>query len=739
MKTKVWLIILLGFFLGGSQVPNHHHIEKNLLSGNISLTLKHGVWKEWEEETIYQDITLDLVCTEGNCEPEVWGYAPKFNKEVDHQGSVTIVNTKGAWRLQVEMSIRMHPWATEKQTAKYEIELIPQKSQLIGNYWGTFKDRNLQGAVTGTVKPYFPSKIVQHIPIKPREHPRLIFRAAQLPELRQKVTQTEYGQAILARLRQALQSKVYYEGYVPNGGYHAAGYCFLSLLEDDPQAAATAWDIVATSLANPGPRLLEQSPIVAGVALAYDLCYPAWDEEKRQQLTAWLAGQVVNLTNGGSVKKGWNGNAWSNWSARARGAAALAALAIIYEPEEFFPRTEFLQEPEDIWYYFHVAERNIKRYLTIGIGDRGLGTEGDHYTTEPLVLTILPFLQAYRQVLGQDLVTNSSASWFLPHYLMRVVEQDRKLQLSAYGRHRSFMGTSLFATGLPTVPPKFLPAIWWLFDRSVGMKGDRSFGISDHMPIQAAWVLVGYPETITPQNPAAILGQVLADRQKGFYVFRNQWRDDQDFVTSIYLKRQSLRGSWSFQDAGSFRIRGLGTEWAKAGASRARRENENVVLAGKVGTGGSQPLAFDSYPDGSGVVTMTDGNWLRSFAVDYSGKSGAAGLFVVMDLFSDLAANKTWIMHTEGKVTLEGQSFTILGKKGATMKGTFIAPSAVKLSWQETPEGGKILASGGSLFYVVMTVQKEDAPAVKVDGVGLNATIQVGEQEIRFADQKIIW
>ena len=135
---------------------------------------------------------------------------------------------------------------------------------------------------------------------------------------------------------------------------------------------------------------------------------------------------------------------------------------------------------------------------------------------------------------------------------------------------------------------------------------------------------------------------------------------------------------------------------------------------------------------------MTDGNWLRSFAVDYSGTSGAAGLFVVVDRFRDLSPNKTWIMYTEGKVTLEGQSFTILGKKGATMKGTFIAPSAVKLSWQETPAGGKIMASGGSLFYVVMTVQQEEAPAVKVSGVGLNATIQVGEQEIRFADQKVV-
>ncbi|MEQ8752770.1 MAG: hypothetical protein RID09_04510 [Coleofasciculus sp. G1-WW12-02] len=66
-------------------------------------------------------------------------------------------------------------------------------------------------------------------------------------------------------------------------------------------------------------RLLEHSTVVAGVALAYDLCYPAWDEEQVQQVADWLASQTALLVKG-TAGDGWNPNPPSNWNARARGA-----------------------------------------------------------------------------------------------------------------------------------------------------------------------------------------------------------------------------------------------------------------------------------------------------------------------------------------------------------------------------------------------------------------------------------
>lgn len=709
----------------------------------MSLTLTGGLWQRSPTaRTISsQDLTLDLVCQQNSCDRvsaalsdrEIWGYAPKFN-QADHNGTVTVVSTDRGWQLRVKLNINPDPWQVKQELAEYSIELKTRQNQLVGSYTGTFRDRVVSGAVSGEISPHWPKQIANHQPLSPQEHPRLIFRASQLPVLKEKA-KTNYGKAIVARLQQALVSKINYDGYVPNGGYHAAGHCFLSLLNDDPKPAETAWAIVKNSMNQPGPRLLEQSPIVAGVALAYDLCYRAWNRDRLKETSNWLAIQAQVLAKG-TASKGWNGYSWSNWSARARGAAGLAILAIMDEPKEFLP------ENTDLNFLLSVVERNVKRYLTIAVGDRGMGSEGDLYTTEPWVLTIVPFLQAERNVLGRDFVEGSSAEWFLPHYLTRTISIKNRPSLSTYGRHRAASVRDLFAVGLATTPEYFLPAVLWFFDRHLGLQGDRSFGISDPQPYLAIFALVGYREDIERKNPADILGRVLVDRQKGFYAFRNRWQDENDFVASIYLKRETLTSSWSFPDAGSFRIWGLGHEWAKAGPGDGKRDSENAIAlapllaieAGHAGLKGMQPIFFSDRPDGSGIVSAGDRNWLRSFAVDYSGRSGAPGLFVVVDRFKDLDRTKTWIMHVEGKVKIEGKSFSVLASNGATMQGTFITP--VKLSFESEQNGGKILATGDR-FFVVMTVQKGLAPEVKVVGSGLDATVRVGNQTLSFMDDRI--
>lgn len=768
MKFYYLIAIPLIFLLGSSQSPQLRVINWSALSGNISITLKHGVWKLWEKKPVYQDITLDLVCTKGRCDREVWGYAPKFNQDVDHSGTVEVINVDNSWRLKVKMNIQSHPWQTEVKEANYEIELIPHQDKLIGNYVGSFNDRSIEGKVTGSISPYWPVPISNHQPLSPREHPRLIFRTSQLPNLREKA-KTPAGEAIIAQLEKTLTSPIYYDGYVPNGGYHAAGHCFLSLLQQNPQAAETAWQIVEKSMQQPGRRLLEKAPIVAGVALAYDLCYPAWNQERLKKVTRWLASEAAWLTKGDSPTKGWNSNSWSNWNARARGASGLAALAILDEPEEFFlssgnPKSktctegsQCIQNPkfDNPYRLLKISERNIKRYLTLALGDHGFGTEGDHYTTEPWVLTVIPFVQAYKNVIGQDLVAGSSAEWFLPHYLMRIVNQDGKLSIPTYGRHRSYAGGSLFALGLVTVPEAFLPGVMDFFNRYLGREGDKSFGINS--PYQAAFALMGYRDDIVTKNPAEIWQRVLVDQQKGFYVFRNRWQDRDDFVASIYLKKESLNGSWSFPDVGSFRIFGLGGRWANAGLSDVQPENENVVFMPNTRAWkSSQPIAFQSSLNGSGIVSLRTDNivfkkskntvgigLIRSFAVDYSGMSGSPGLFVIVDKFigkvdEPIFNKKTWIMHTEGEVKIADQSVTIEAVNGATLKATFIAPSQVKILFEKEKQGGKILATGGNEFFVVMTVQQGKAPKMKISGTGLDAQVQVGKQEISFQEDRII-
>lgn len=751
MKIHYFCLAFLAVILGKSEAPASNAIDPTKLSGNISLTLEKGLWKLWQEKPIYQKITLDLVCDRGECQPKVWAYSPEFNKDVDHRGTVKVTRIDNAWQLEVKMKIKSHPWQkTPLEEADYTIELVPYKGKLIGSYTGKLNERSLGGKASGTIAPFYPQPIANRQPVQPREHPRLIFRRNELPALREKA-KTPAGKIILAQLHRKLaQQKIYYQGYVPNGGYHAAGHCFLSALNNDRQAAEKAWTIVENSMRQPGRRIFEQGPIVAGVAMAYDLCYNAWNEERLKRVTGWLAGQSIWLTNGDSPRRGWNSNAWSNWSARARSASGLAALAILHEPDKFF------SSPTDVQKIADLAERNIIRYLNTAIGERGFGTEGDHYTTEPWILSVFPYLEAYRNVVGKDLVAGSSAQWFLPQYMMRMVERDGELYVPTYGRHRNYPGGTLFSLGLGTVPERLLPGAMWFFRRSVGMEGDKTFGINS--PFEVPFILKAYREDIAAKNPGEILNRVLVDQQKGFYVFRNRWRDSDDFVASIYLKKEPLNGSWSYPDVGSFRIWGLGGRWAEPGISEKDGvwTDENVVVMPKTRAwNSSRPTFFASNIHGSGIVSLrTDNNVLkksqsptgiglvRSFAVDYSGAAGIPGLFAVVDKFvgsteAEAFGDKTWVMNTEGKVTIDGQTFTIEAVNGTTMKGTFVTPAKVKIAYEKTKTGGKITATGGNEFFVVMTVQKGQAPSVKISGEGLDAMVRVGKQAVYFSSDRL--
>ena len=148
-------------------------------------------------------------------------------------------------------------------------------------------------------------------------------------------------------------------------------------------------------------------------------------------------------------------------------------------------------------------------------------------------------------------------------------------------------------------------------------------------------------------------------------------------------------------------------------------------------------------PDGSGIVSLVQNNWLRSFAVDYSGKSRTPGLFVIVDRIAIQSQNdfqsKTWIMHTEGKVSIQETTFTIESPEGKTLQGTFISPEGVQLSYQDTEQGEVIHAQGVNNFFVVMTVQHARPPKITVEGSGITATVKVGKQIITFAENRIIF
>lgn len=747
------LSLAIAIGLGGSQAPIARSFDPQFLSGNVTLRLQKAVWKLWKNEPVTQDLWIDLTCNQGQCDTEAWGFAPRFNRDVDHAGQVTVKTQLDdrLWQVKLNLQVQPHPDHKKFQAATYAINLIPHQSQLLGSYRGSMAGRSLSGKVDGTIAPLYPQLLAAHRPLQPQEHPRLIVRDEQRSALQAKA-KTPEGVAILAQLRQALSRPAYEDGYIPTTGFHGAGHCFLAWLEAEPTSAQRAWQQVMIAMAKPGKRRLEQAPVVAGVALAYDLCYAQWNSQQRQTVTRWLARQSDRLLGGDSPKNGWNSDPGSNWNGRAKGAAGLAALAIWQEPQPYLP------ESFDSYRSVKMAERHVIRYLQTALGDRGFGLEGDHYTTEPMVLAVLPFVHAYRQVMGQDLLQGSPLAGLIPLYLMRMVPQDGKLAISPYGRHRNYAGASLFTLSLGILSPQDYSAMKAVFDRYVGLQGDRSFGINPQLPQEAIYALAGYQADIPGQNPLKTLDRVQSDQKNGFYLFRNQWSGDQDFVASVYVKR-SLNDGWHFPDVGSWRLWGLGQEWAMAGLPGGTESEENgVVILGSKPWSRAEPIAFESHPNGSGLISLQTAplhragqtlQAIRALGVDYSGQSGAPGLFVLVDQFLGATTapefrNRQWILNTPGKVTVKGQQLTIHSVKratlqGATLQATFLTPQSVKITVQKAIGGQRIIATGDGDFFVVMTVQEGASPQVKREGKGLESVVRVGRQDLYFNGQKVVF
>ncbi|WP_232285774.1 hypothetical protein [Crocosphaera chwakensis] len=701
-------------------------LSYNSLSGKVSIVLEKALWRNSNKEITYQDITLDLICENNDCYSEIWGFAPDFNQS-EHQGTVIINKSNDQWILDVDLMINRDPWLSWSGKANYKIELTKKNEKvLVGNYQGNFNNKLLQGKVSGIIKPLYPQPLTYHKPIKSQEHPRLLFREEMVPEIRKKAT-TKIGKQIFNKLEETLNQTIVYDDYVPNAGYHAAGQCFHALIEENPKQANQAWTVVKTAINTSYRRLFELSPMVTGIAIAYDLCYRYWDDNDRISVSNWLAQQAQLLIDG-TPDKGWNPTAWSNWNARARGAAGLAALAILKESKGNF------SQDIDIEQLLTIAKRNIIHYLETAIGDKGFGTEGDHYTTEPFILTLFPFFTGYYHVKGENFATqNSNLAWLLPNYLMRIIPRDKSYPIPSYGRHRNYPGGSLFAMGMGSVPFNFLPGVMWGFDHYWGENGDQSFGIKNSL--DAIFLLVNYRENLLIKHPSTIFDKVLADEKKGFYVFRNQWNNKNDFVASIYGKREYLTKSWSFPDTGSFRIWGLGENWAIAGESKNQPENENIIIQENANKLTMEPIYFQSQKDGSGIVSLQAKNWLRSFAVDYSNISGVPGLFVMVDQFNDSQNDHTWVMNTQGNITIDKNIFMIKRDENVTMKGTFITPDNVNLQYDDNNK--RIVAQGKGDFFVIMTVQKNKIPNLKIINNSINSQVLIGNRIITFKDKHI--
>ena len=400
-----------------------------------------------------------------------------------------------------------------------------------------------------------------------------------------------------------------------------------------------------------------------------------------------------------------------------------------------------------------LSTAHMKRHLEMSYGDHGWYNEGNGYKRYALRQGAFPFLQAYANVMGREFVSEDRLDWIPLEWISKAVIRPNSLTLPLYGPGERQWTTGFtsgdFSLGMGVMPERDLGMARWLFDRRYGREGDQSYDIS--RPHHAIFALVNYPFEVAPQHPSERLPRAQRDVYHGGYVFRKQWKNDQDILATITTKERPLPG-WNFFDAGSFRIMGYGSQWAWRGTKgvegkSGHREHENVVqVEGVRGAYGAQTVSWKGEEDGAGGVRMKlihpyfgkqkgpekipedfGIRGERSFAVCYDSASGTDAVFVVQDLLEGRDA-ATWTMHTgvEGfKAHPDG--FTLSNEKGNTLRAHFITESPLNI----TKEGGRIQVTGAAEYLVVMTLNPGKAPDVFTKGSPKDATGRVGRLQLK--------
>jgi len=512
-------------------------------------------------------------------------------------------------------------------------------------------------------RPFY-TRVEEFVPPAPGEHPRLLFRRADLPALREKM-KTPEGQAILTRLRRVLNGSdgesmttvfsAATHAYM-GGGYkntvldepgaftigHAAGYGLLYQLTGDRKYAEFGRQCFEASLSGKRDRddrysfvgpggPLRASPSVGWHAVGYDLCYDGWEEATRERFGHAIA-EYAGKSSTEKEKKSGNLEALargtmppsSNHFGMQVGGAVLALLAIDGEAWVDQGRIDRLLK---------IAEDSTTRNLRDGFGDGGFFKEGDGTGSMSSHISFLTGLQAWKTAAGKDFLASehTNARMIALKWIYQTVVRGGKPDFwpirGSYGHNvwsrRGVSGGGYFAIGMGPMSDADRSAMKWYYETFL-RDADAAHGPYDTVspyPHIVTCAFVNWPTRVEAQNPALMLPRCYRDSAAGFYLWRNRWRDGNDTVITVLTTRTS--GYMTSKPDRSLRLncRGKHSQWGTVKEGPAKH--------------------WSTSPRGeTSSLTLSDGT---CFGVDFTGASGADVMLV-----------------TTGKA--EGQSVTLAGR-----------------------------------------------------------------------------
>ncbi|MGD0896853.1 MAG: hypothetical protein ABR915_03390 [Thermoguttaceae bacterium] len=522
----LWLAALL--LTGGAQAGEPAQ------TGSVLLTLAEGVAPAAADDRETRDMELELTLRDGKFDKKVWGFAIAFNK-ADHEGEIVTVDGD---KLTVKLTVNRDKWSPAVPgEAEYHIVLKREADSYSGSFTGTFSypgtdgpvKQAVKGKVSGKVYPLWTQPAPGFKKLEPNEHPRLIFRKSDLPELKRRM-ETPEGKAIMERFFAALPRQ--HAQSQKNKPFFPAGYALAYQLTGDKAHAEKAKELLSGMLSLGGSQDIHFGPEAQSIAIALDLCYDAWDAEFRQTVIDNLARRTANLfTLSGGAGGGASMSPWHNHEGIRAGSAGVAAICLLGE------KTSDGQEIPDLQLMIHIFARSTRRYFQFnGTSNTGFCLEGAFYKRMTWNSGPGNMIQAYRTALGGDLLAGWHGYWSILGQWMDQPPSDRVVTADSLGDSQS---AGMWPIGLVTVPDSMKAGARWLFDRAYGLEGNRTFGL--FWAYHAGYLLMNYPFDLAPQPPSKSLPWVAPDPTGGHWIFRRPWQDGKDSLVVLHL-RSDIRG-----------------------------------------------------------------------------------------------------------------------------------------------------------------------------------------------------